>query len=97
MAVDWEARHAKMPKYRKKPVVIGAVEWDGKAKTISMLAPFENVTEAPTINEDGTLDITTLEGVMTANVGDYVIRGVQGEIYPCKPDIFAQTYEPVEG
>ena len=38
--------------------------------------------------------ITTLEGVHTANVGDWIIKGIQGELYPCKPDIFEQTYEP---
>jgi hypothetical protein len=46
-------------------------------------------------NADGTLSIRTLEGVMRANVGDYVIRGIKGEIYPCKPDIFHATYEKV--
>lgn len=96
MAVDWEERHARIPKYRKKPVVIGAVKWDGRTKTISMLAPFENATESPEITEDGRLHITTLEGVMTAEIGDFIIRGVAGEIYPCKPDIFERTYEPVE-
>ena len=42
------------------------------------------------------LHIPTLEGAMTASPGDWIIRGVQGEFYPCKPDIFAETYEPVE-
>ncbi len=42
------------------------------------------------------MQIDTLEGVMTANKGDYIIQGVQGEIYPCKPDIFEMTYEIVE-
>ena len=42
-----------------------------------------------------TMTIKTLEGDMTANVGDYIIKGVKGEFYPCKPDIFEQTYEPV--
>lgn len=45
---------------------------------------------------DTEFDITTLEGVMHANVGDYIITGVHGEIYPCKPDIFEETYELVE-
>jgi hypothetical protein len=43
---------------------------------------------------DGRLEITTLEGTMIANVGDWIIQGVKGECYPCKPDIFAATYEP---
>lgn len=42
-----------------------------------------------------TMTIKTLEGDMTANIGDYIIKGVKGEFYPCKPDIFKQTYEPV--
>lgn len=46
--------------------------------------------------EDGKLMIDTLEGNMKANVGDYIIKGVQGELYPCKPDIFEKTYEVVE-
>jgi len=42
------------------------------------------------------LEIPTLEGIMTASKGDWVIKGVKGEVYPCKPDIFAATYEPVD-
>lgn len=80
-------------KYRKKPVVIDAVLWDGKAETIHPLAPFENATLPPKIDEYNRLYITSLEGVVVAEIGDYVIKGVQGEIYPCKPGIFAATYE----
>lgn len=83
-----------MAKFRKKPVVIEAVIWDGKSGTIFPFAPFENVTSPPEVAEDGRLMITTLEGVMAAEIGDYVIKGVKGEIYPCKPEIFAATYEP---
>lgn len=82
-----------MANYRKKPVVIQAVLWDGKGGTIFPLAPFENATEAPEVQADGRLNITTLEGVMTADIGDWIIKGVEGEIYPCKPEIFAKTYE----
>jgi hypothetical protein len=85
-----------MAKYRKKPVVIDAVEWDGRSETIFPLAPFENVTAPPEVAEDGRLHITTLEGVMVAEIGDMVIRGVKGEMYPCKPDIFAATYESAD-
>lgn len=52
--------------------------------------------DPPTTYYDGTLTIRTLEGDMTANKGDWIIKGVQGEFYPCKPDIFAATYEPVQ-
>ncbi|WP_414079495.1 hypothetical protein [Streptococcus suis] len=44
----------------------------------------------------GKLSVVTLEGVMTAKKGDYIIKGVRGELYPCKPDIFAETYERVD-
>ena len=87
-----------MSKFRKKPVVIDAFQWTGA----------EDLTEDPEwiieAIKTGTVIITkdvlqlqihTLEGIMTANLGDFIIRGIQGEIYPCKPDIFEQTYEPV--
>jgi hypothetical protein len=83
-----------MAKFRKKPVVIDAVEWNGNSETIFPFAPFENASAPPEVAEDGRLHITTLEGVMVAEIGDMVIKGVKGEIYPCKPDIFAATYEP---
>lgn len=86
-----------MAKYRKKPVVIEAVQWDGNISTISRLAPFENATKSPEVKMSrGSLDITTLEGVMTAEIGDWIIKGVSGEIYPCKDHIFKATYEPAE-
>lgn len=88
-----------MPKYRKKPVVIDAVEWKndgdgGSLAAIKALDPSDIVIFAA----DGTpaLLIRTLEGEMRAEVGDYIIRGVKGELYPCKPDIFAATYESAE-
>jgi len=48
-----------------------------------------------TYPKEGIIKIHTLEGVMTANIGDYIVKGIKGEFYPCKPDIFAETYEPV--
>ncbi len=86
-------------KYRKKPVVIEAVEWTGdNIQEIQMFMednPPGYVGRQFT-NVDDILMIHTLEGDMAANKGDFVIRGVQGEYYPCKPDIFKMTYEPVE-
>lgn len=84
-------------KYRKKPVVIDAIlfttsngsaiaQWCGGRNR------FEEKASDPTDVAEW-IDIPTLEGVMRANLGDYVIRGVKGEFYPCKPDIFAATYE----
>lgn len=81
-----------MAKYRKKPVVIDAVHWNGDLSTLHSLGNYENAVSQDLGSAD--LQIETLEGVMTARVGDWVIRGVKGELYPCKPDIFAATYEP---
>jgi hypothetical protein len=85
-----------MAKYRKKPVVIDAMQFDGRNHD----AVFEWMTQAspgaviPAGGDDTRLIIQTLEGDMTASTGDWIIRGVKGEFYPCKPDIFAATYEP---
>lgn len=102
-----------MTKFRKKPVVIEAVrvtaadyngrDWDG--------CPFSDVPEwlaaalrdgrivavTPGHTDYAEWEIRTLEGTMLASPGDWIIRGVEGEIYPCKPSVFATTYEPVEG
>jgi hypothetical protein len=83
-------------KYRKKPVIIDAVQWTGTKESWKKITemgkfPWEEGS-APT---DFSFKIKTLEGCMTVNVGDFVIKGVAGEFYPCKPDIFNQTYEPV--
>jgi hypothetical protein len=81
-------------KYRKKPIVVDAVQW-----TLNNIEEMMSFIGEPTIwgyvKDTHELRISTLEGVMTASVGDYIIRGVKGEFYPCKPDIFEATYEPV--
>lgn len=79
-------------KFRKKPVVIDAICWNGDLASVETLGTYTG-SVSQELGAD-TLQIETLEGVMTANVGDWVIRGVKGEIYPCKPDIFQATYEP---
>jgi len=82
-------------KYRKKPVVIEAIQWTTDNWLI--INAFAN-TEAYTIERDilrGTLKVATTEGVMTAKKGDWIIKGVKGEFYPCRNDIFEATYEPV--
>lgn len=78
-------------KYRKKPVVVEAVQYDGTVQDIVDFAGFEN-----THMEGLELYIVTLEGNMLVSHGDYVIKGVAGEFYPCKPSIFEATYEVVE-
>ena len=81
-------------KDRKKPVVVEAVQWTGdNVKEIS------EFTKEPHISyELGSckMSIMTLEGIIEASKGDYIIKGVRGEFYPCKPDIFAETYEKTE-
>ncbi len=84
-----------MPKYRKKPVVIEAMQFTNESK--DRVFNWVTCTVSPAFDESGVpiLKIKTLEGIMTASLGDYVIKGVQGEFYPCKPDIFEATYDLV--
>lgn len=79
-------------RYRKKPVVIEAVQWTGD--NIDELFKLEDFKLNYTLI-NGILGVYSLEGVMWASVGDYIIKGVRGEFYPCKPDIFKETYEEV--
>lgn len=84
-------------KYRKKPVVIEAFRWTGGPdQTEDPVWIVERIQDGSVFFADGRLHIKTLEGTMAADVGDYIIKGVKGELYPCKPDIFAATYEAVE-
>lgn len=89
-----------MPKFRKKPIVIEAVEWTGEkdaADAILMLADDKEDEDASILFcDDGSLEIPTLEGEMRADPGDWIIKGVRGELYPCKPEIFEETYEAVD-
>ena len=82
-------------KFRKKPVVIDALQWNGNK---SDLLPFSCLLDHATMYVEGNkcLMIPTLEGTMKARIGDWVIRGVKGEFYPCRPEIFEMTYEPYE-
>ena len=82
-----------MAKFRKKPVVIEAVLWTGQNEKEVM--DFLGWRNACCDEKDG-LRIHTLEGTHHASIGDWIIKGVQGEFYPCKPDIFAATYESVD-
>lgn len=79
-----------MPKFRKKPVEIEAIRFIG--------SNYEEIREfigQNTLCSDLSIVIPILEGDMVAQKGDYIIKGVRGEFYPCKPDIFAKTYEAV--
>ena len=82
-----------MSKYRKKPVVIEAVQF-----TIYSTDEVENFVGGDMGKDvDGNTVIATLEGAMICSLDDWIIKGVKGEFYPCKPDIFEATYDPVEG
>lgn len=84
-------------RFTKKPVTIEAIQWTGKnlreVITFTDGPPDTLEAYADLVARDG-LKIYTLEGKMLANVGDWIIRGVKGEYYPCKPDIFEATYSP---
>lgn len=94
-------------KYRKKPVIIDALQIPLKPEkgedrkeqqwivTMAQLAVWIDSDAVWEYAEDGGIDIETLEGVMHASPGDWIIKGVNGEYYSCKPDIFEKTYERV--
>jgi len=76
-------------KYRKKPIIVEAIQYDGNNR--KELQEFVGLGLHGA--KDNMLAIQTLEGLLFAQVGDYIIKGIQGEFYPCKPDIFKETYE----
>lgn len=77
--------------YKKKPVEVEALIWDG-----NNYLEIKDFAEKNKVSVNyNTLYILTLEGMMKADIGDYIIKGVEGEIYPCKPNIFKKTYEVV--
>jgi len=97
-----------MAKYRKKPAVIEAFQLKDADFVILQILEWINPKDKQLATDDGYrfrvadkvqsdkgIIITTLEGDMKANFGDYIIKGVNGEFYPCKPDIFEKTYEAV--
>lgn len=88
-----------MPFYRKKPVVIEAIQAAGTPESNRAIIDWTRGSTSPAsmdANADGVqqLSIATLEGAHWVTPGDFIIRGVHGEHYPCKPDIFEKTYEP---
>ena len=84
-----------MPKFRKKPVEIEAWQLPlaGTAASRELLEFLNNSLRRISFSDDGSLTIETLEGDMLAMPRDWIIKGVHGEYYPCKPDIFEKTYE----
>lgn len=89
-----------MSRYRKKPIVIEAVRYTGRGNVEGHAPPdwlweaFEKGIATATNGGDPLL-LATLEGPLTVAPGDWIIQGIKGELYPCKPDIFEATYEPV--
>ena len=87
-----------MAKYRKKPVVIEAIQFFDQPEELINIQEFMGNIDI-TIDykdfDDPKLKIETLEGVMYASLGDYIVKGVKREFYPCKPDIFELTYEKI--
>jgi len=82
-------------KYRKKPVVIDAIQWKG-GNDLTEIKQFAGEAFFCWHIHTDSISIETLEGMINASKGDWIIKGVKGEFYPCKPDIFEATYEPVE-
>jgi len=89
-------------KYKKKPVIIDALHWDGslaKMLTINEYFPELVTTHLDSNKQQGSVrmwSIATLEGYHVVSKGDYIIKGIKGEFYPCKPDIFELTYDAVD-
>jgi hypothetical protein len=87
-----------MPKFRKKPVEIEAWLWDETKTTFAQIGcksmSSYGHSSYPELMKN--LRIETLEGTMSADKGDYIIKGIKGEFYPCKPDIFNLTYDAIE-
>ena len=87
-------------RYRKKPVVIEAILWTGSNKAavthfmVGDSGGFVTFGES-FLGENNYIEIPTLEGTLRANAGDWIIKGLRGEFYPCKPDIFEATYYEV--
>ncbi len=91
-----------MPKYVKRPVVVEAVQFLQETfnpEMVSFIGEEKNYPECTIAGIDpstGKLMIKTLEGDMIADIGDFIIKGINGEFYPCKPDIFEKTYELIK-
>ncbi len=86
-----------MARFRKKPVIVDAWVWDETKSLFNIIGCTSGSSSGHTKRPDEmtSLRIHTLEGSMSVDKGDYIIKGVKGEYYPCKPDIFAMTYESV--
>ena len=82
--------------YKKRPVPIYAIQWTGRENIGEVLGFCEGCAEWKMKEEPSFLLVHTLEGTMRADIGDYIVKGVDGEFYPCKADIFEKTYEEID-
>ncbi|MEX2430784.1 MAG: hypothetical protein WD645_02560 [Dehalococcoidia bacterium] len=87
-------RRNKAMRYRKKPVVVEAMRYHHDDASLSAL--FEFIPESFVQVSQNSIQVKTLEGWMDASPGDYIIKGLKGEYYPCKPDAFDETYDLAE-
>lgn len=89
-----------MGKFRKKPIVIEAVKFKGSSTHVDAIKKWmktgEYIEPSMTTSDIRFMKINTLEGIMKASPGDYIVKGVDGEFYPCRSDIFEKTYEPID-
>jgi len=84
-------------RYRRKPIEVEAVKWDGRQETYEFLRDVWMKSYCSLYEkETGDLLIETLEGLMRVNVGTFIIKGIEGEFYPCRSQIFEKIYEKVE-
>lgn len=83
-------------KYKTKPVEIEAIQWLGTKQSFDAILAMGNVRWRAGVMGTYTFIIETLEGEHIASKGDYIIKGLKGEYYPCKPDIFEVKYEPID-
>lgn len=98
----WRNEWRMIQKFRKKPIVIEAIQFEYYHKIIVTLKKFVGanmgtVTKSNNSGAKATFAILTLEGYVFATEGDWIIKGINGEFYPCKPDIFKKTYDNIEG
>ena len=83
-------------KFRKRPIVIEAIQWDGDLQKVSHFFGDFKKWHLSQIKEVGSVFIETLEGVHEARINDWIIKGIKVEFYPCKPYIFEETYEEAD-
>lgn len=81
-------------KYQQKPVIIEAVQWLGTQESLNEVIVFCR-HEAITHGHDNTINVITVDGIMNAAIGDFILRDANGKYYVCKPDVFAATYVEV--